>query len=377
MKASMIDMDPMPFSIDEHVSETLKEYQDLTARFETMRDRLQRTEMNRDTVNRRVYEKVRAEYDREMDALRARMTPLREELDAVRADTEDRLNGANTMLDGLQEERAELQFRHSVGEFDDDAMQERTADVDARIDEARVSIAGIRDTLSRLDAATIPPAPRMTPPPIVETSPPTPEPEAPTLDAAPDEPVMAATDEPAAEASDEPVPATPVDRRPVLKPRPGDGRPAGFENPHDWIDEIGTDSARTPAASVQQTKAKPEPSQPEPSRLPPSLVFVSGPHAGQSIPLLQTTLTIGREHDNNIEIKDPDVARYHARILNERGEFVVEDMASSTGTWVNGERAQRATLGHGDVIRIGQTEIAVDFEWASNSLERAGVDPTA
>jgi pSer/pThr/pTyr-binding forkhead associated (FHA) protein len=106
-------------------------------------------------------------------------------------------------------------------------------------------------------------------------------------------------------------------------------------------------------------------------------VFVSGPHAGQSIPLLQTTLTIGREHDNNIEIKDPDVARYHARILNERGEFVVEDMASSTGTWVNGERAQRATLGHGDVIRIGQTEIAVDFEWASNSLERAGVDPTA
>jgi hypothetical protein len=28
------------------------------------------------------------------------------------------------------------------------------------------------------------------------------------------------------------------------------------------------------------------------------------------------------------------------------------------------------------VIRIGQTEIAVDFEWASNSLERAGIDPT-
>ncbi|MCI0451224.1 MAG: FHA domain-containing protein, partial [Candidatus Latescibacteria bacterium] len=98
----------------------------------------------------------------------------------------------------------------------------------------------------------------------------------------------------------------------------------------------------------------------------PSLVFVNGPHAGESVPLLPTTLTIGREHDNNIELKDPDVARYHARVLYERGNYVVEDLDSTTGTWVNGQRTRRVALNNGDVLRVGSTEIAIDFEWASD-----------
>jgi pSer/pThr/pTyr-binding forkhead associated (FHA) protein len=100
----------------------------------------------------------------------------------------------------------------------------------------------------------------------------------------------------------------------------------------------------------------------------PSLVFVNGAHAGESIPLLPTTLTIGREHDNNVELKDPDVARYHARIVHERGRYVVEDLDSTTGTWVNGQRTKKAPLNNGDVVRVGSTEIAIDFEWASDPV---------
>jgi pSer/pThr/pTyr-binding forkhead associated (FHA) protein len=55
------------------------------------------------------------------------------------------------------------------------------------------------------------------------------------------------------------------------------------------------------------------------------------------------------------------VARYHARILRERDQYVVEDLNSSTGTWVNGERKPRALLSHGDVIRVGQTESRARF----------------
>jgi len=98
----------------------------------------------------------------------------------------------------------------------------------------------------------------------------------------------------------------------------------------------------------------------------PSLVFVNGAHAGESFPLLPTTMTIGREHDNNVELKDPDVARYHARIVHERGSYIIEDLDSATGTWVNGKRTRRAPLSQGDVVRVGSTEIAIDFEWASD-----------
>jgi pSer/pThr/pTyr-binding forkhead associated (FHA) protein len=61
------------------------------------------------------------------------------------------------------------------------------------------------------------------------------------------------------------------------------------------------------------------------------------------------------------------VARYHARILRERDDFVVEDLNSSSGTWINGERKARAVLSHGDVIRVGQTELALDYEWTTDS----------
>ena len=77
-------------------------------------------------------------------------------------------------------------------------------------------------------------------------------------------------------------------------------------------------------------------------------------------------MTIGREHDNNVELKDPDVARYHARIVHERGSYIIEDLDSATGTWVNGKRTRRAPLNQGDVVRVGSTEIAIDFEWASD-----------
>ena len=395
-------MTQMPNPDNHAIDERLSEYRELLAQFEAVRGRLRRAEEERQTVPRRVYEKVRAEYDRQLDALRGRMTPLRDELDRSRDQYEAQLKDANGALEAIEEELAEVTFRQRIGEFTDDAAVTQRREIEARLEAASARIQTVRETLAAMaDAAPETPhspepaaepvatqdPPAIQAPPVVQEPPVDHEP---LVAQAPDD--ISLTAEPVAEPIVELAPAAPpaaseepsVPRRPVLRPA-GLGEPvkAGFENPHDWIDEFGdlkrreNDAARGTAPAAAPA-AKPAPATAQPAQTaPPSLVFVSGPHAGQSIPLLQTTLTIGREHDNNIEIKDADVARYHARILNDRGEYVVEDMASTTGTWVNGVRAQRATLGHGDVIRIGQTEIAVDFEWASNSLERAGVDPAA
>ena len=63
-----------------------------------------------------------------------------------------------------------------------------------------------------------------------------------------------------------------------------------------------------------------------------------------------------------IELKDPDVGRYHARVLYDRGRFVLEDLESSNGTWLNGEKISEAALKNGDRIKIGETELAIDFD---------------
>jgi len=93
----------------------------------------------------------------------------------------------------------------------------------------------------------------------------------------------------------------------------------------------------------------------------PGLVVQTGAHKGRTIPLLPMTMSIGREHDNNIELKDPDVARYHARLVYENGAFSIEDLESSSGTFVNGEKAISAPLKHGDRIRLGSTELVYEI----------------
>lgn len=64
---------------------------------------------------------------------------------------------------------------------------------------------------------------------------------------------------------------------------------------------------------------------------------------------------IGRDPDNEIVLRDPRVSRHHARIIFERGFFVLYDLASANGTVVNGKRVSIAPLVDGAVIRMGSS----------------------
>ncbi len=81
-------------------------------------------------------------------------------------------------------------------------------------------------------------------------------------------------------------------------------------------------------------------------------------HTGQIFPLRSESVTIGRFGDNIIVLADPQVSAHHARIRwqPEMGNFLVEDLASEQGTYVNEIRlTEPAVLRHGDVIRLGNT----------------------
>jgi hypothetical protein len=358
------------------IDELLAAYRELQSQFDRVLERLRRADEQKHTVQRRIYERVRAEYDRELDSIRARMSPLRDELDRVHETLETEWRGAGSIVQSVEEELAEAEFRHRIGEYEESAFAGLRRTLDTRAGEARSRQALLQTALAAIAAMRRPdahddPAPTVADATagaetdiVVEA---TPEPESARVPRA---------DAPEPEPAREEAPA----RRPVLNAsNVASKRIDGFENPHDWIPDAGGEAARA-------ERRRPEPPRPSaPKRAPedeldslltpvstaaagfPSLVFVSGAHAGQAIPLVPTTLTIGREHDNNIEIKDPEVARYHARILRERDVYVVEDLNSSTGTWVNGQRTPRAVLTHGDVIRVGQTELALDFEWTTDS----------
>lgn len=88
----------------------------------------------------------------------------------------------------------------------------------------------------------------------------------------------------------------------------------------------------------------------------PKLIVKQG---GQSreVPLTKDTVSIGRTPENDIELKDSLISRKHTSIVRKGDRYVVYDLGSSNGTFVNRERVEMKPLDDGDVIRVGDSEL--------------------
>lgn len=71
-------------------------------------------------------------------------------------------------------------------------------------------------------------------------------------------------------------------------------------------------------------------------------------------------LTIGRSPQADLQIADERISRIHCGIRFENATFIVKDLGSTNGTWVNDVRIQEARLRFGDVIRVGHTMLAFE-----------------
>jgi two-component system, NtrC family, response regulator HydG len=86
----------------------------------------------------------------------------------------------------------------------------------------------------------------------------------------------------------------------------------------------------------------------------PRLVRVSG-HAPEQVLLNSSELRIGRDFSNDLRLEDPTVSSHHCCIQREADAFVLVDLDSTNGSFVNGKAVNRSPLGHGDEIVVGST----------------------
>ena len=92
------------------------------------------------------------------------------------------------------------------------------------------------------------------------------------------------------------------------------------------------------------------------------LIMRSGPTPGAAYALEGDQLNIGRDSTNEIAINDAEVSRRHARLTFQGGKFVLEDLGSTNGTFVNGQRlAGPRVLKAGEVVSFGE-QIVLVFE---------------
>jgi len=88
----------------------------------------------------------------------------------------------------------------------------------------------------------------------------------------------------------------------------------------------------------------------------PVLTIVDGPLAGTVVPLGNSQVTIGRAPDSTIVIDDEYVSSRHARIYRSEGAWIVEDLGSTNGSWIDRTRLTSPTvLPSGAPLRIGRT----------------------
>jgi len=83
------------------------------------------------------------------------------------------------------------------------------------------------------------------------------------------------------------------------------------------------------------------------------LTCLAGKDKGQEFPLDEREVTIGRGSTGGVVLTDPSVSREHARLFQDEDRFFLVDMRSGNGTFVNGERVNRARVRSGDEVGFG------------------------
>jgi len=114
-------------------------------------------------------------------------------------------------------------------------------------------------------------------------------------------------------------------------------------------------SAPRPGKTKQKAPVKNK-NRKTPRGVPTKLQVVSGPNAGQSVPLSDKPILLGRGTDAAIRLDDDYVSTRHARFATNGEQWFVEDLGSTNGTYLGSQRiTSPIPIGLGIAVRLGKT----------------------
>jgi predicted component of type VI protein secretion system len=95
------------------------------------------------------------------------------------------------------------------------------------------------------------------------------------------------------------------------------------------------------------------------------MIVRTGPNPGTTYDLTKEVTLMGRDVSNEIILGDAEISRQHSRLTRTPGGYVLEDLGSTNGTFVNGERLMAPrVLNPGDLVALGEN-VSLTFDAAA------------
>ena len=108
------------------------------------------------------------------------------------------------------------------------------------------------------------------------------------------------------------------------------------------------------------------------------LLIIESADGEQRIPLSSPVYVIGRGLDCEVRLADQSLSRRHARVLVQESGCSIEDLGSSNGTFVNGERLSgEVALAAGDIVHFGEVSAVFTEEVEAAPRRRSRGQPEA
>ncbi len=345
-------------------TESIEELIELKKQSEVLSDRLDRLAEEHGSVSQVVLDRVQTDYETQVAELEKQAAPLKEQARKELKTIQELWIAAQDTLQVTGLTREELELRHSVGEFDDEEFNRFHDEVVEKEAEQKQDLAKIESVRGRFAAALGsdgPPAGNVTseleekPLPSADS-----ELARKTYETQESSPMEAVKE--AERASEDPAMSQEKEHPAETGPQEGEGRAVTAAGPDE--DAVG-ESIPQPPSPIEEnppggTVILPVP--PPPGEGPEvratrilhqaRLVPVEPIAGGSEFPI-EPISTIGRTKENLIRVDEAAVSRNHSEITLTQDGYLLRDLESENGTYVNGDRIESRLLAEGDRIQIG------------------------
>lgn len=358
---------------------------DLRRERDALRQRLARMQESASQVSAKVLDRVRGDYETRIAALEDKALPLRDAALTTFGRLKPLHDEAEEACETLRLDQEEVDLRHSLGEFDDTEHRERSAGLAESLRAARERADEIADYLARF-AGAFDSLDELAPATTSQVG-------IPVLSSAATADAFSAPDVPGSAVPEAPG-AGPLLAAPFAPPHDDDGTlmlppeapPAPEPPPPPAIREVAPGFSPPPIAPLQEWRPAPsvpasfgsaDPGEPDDpyvahaaapakSGIPAPPETRAGAHLealdGDLDPpthALEPLTFVGRTPENQIRIYKPAVSRRHAQITETDAGWLLRDLSSENGTYVNGQRVAERLLADGDRIQFGTSRFVL------------------